>query len=426
MTAAASTQPPRTGRRQAPLPPGEVAPVVLPRLFDRTHLIRASRAVLSLPVWLQALAVYFVSRLVALGIMAMVVRTQPDSPWTTGTRTSLNDFLNFWDGGWYRRIAEEGYPSALPVYETGEIAQNQWAFYPLHPLIVRDISSLTGADFDAVAPVLSTVMAAAAAIVILVLFRSVTTHGRALMGLALVLFFPASPILSTAYAESLALLLQAVVLLLIVRRQYLWAIGPVFLLALSRPIGVAVAFFLLLHLISRFRRRDAEPYPLREVVTSWTLGVLSCVAALAHPIHAWIRTGSLTAYTDTEAAWHTGETHILTQWVTAGERWLGPLSVVGLLVLVVGMIALLVSPAGRTMGSTMQQFCWGYGIYLLLFFTPQTSTLRLLLPLFPLALALAVQRSWAARTFVLSAFTILQVVWVGWLWHFTPPGDLPP
>ena len=78
MTAAASTQPPRTGRRQAPLPPGEVAPVVLPRLFDRTHLIRASRAVLSLPVWLQALAVYFVSRLVALGIMAMVVRTQPD------------------------------------------------------------------------------------------------------------------------------------------------------------------------------------------------------------------------------------------------------------------------------------------------------------------------------------------------------------
>ncbi|WP_019160016.1 hypothetical protein [Brevibacterium senegalense] len=426
MTAAASMRAHRSGRREPPLPPGEVAPVVLPRLFDRTHLVRAARAVLTLPVWLQALAVYLVSRLMALGIMAMVVRTQPDSPWTTGTRTSLNDFLNFWDGGWYRRIAEEGYPTALPVYETGEIAQNQWAFYPLHPLMVRDLSALTGADFDTVAPVLSTVMAAAAAIVILILFRSVTTHGRALMGLALVLFFPASPILSTAYAESLALLLQAVVLLLIVRRQYLWAIGPVFLLALSRPIGVAVAFFLLIHLISRFRRRGTEPYPLREVLTSWTLGVLSCVAALAHPLHAWIRTGSLTAYTDTEAAWHTGETHILTQWVTAGERWLGPLSVVGLLVLVAGMIALLVSPAGRTMGSTMQQFCWGYGIYLLLFFTPQTSTLRLLLPLFPLALALAVSRSWAARTFVLSAFAVLQVVWVGWLWHFTPPGDLPP
>lgn len=408
------------------LPEGERAPVVLPGLFDRARLIRAARAVLALPVWLQALAVYLVSRLVSLGIMAMVVRTQPVAPWTTGAQTTLNDFLNFWDGGWYGRIAEEWYPTALPVYETGQIAQNQWAFYPLHPLLVRDLSMLTGADFYTIAPVLSTVLGGAAAVVILLLFREVTTHGRALTGLTLVLFFPASPILSTAYAESLTLFLQAIVLLLVLRRQYAWAIGPVFLLALSRPIGVAVAFFLLLHLISRFRRRRIEPYPTGQVVSSWTLGVLSCVAALAHPIHAWIRTGSLTAYTDTEAAWHTGETHILTQWVSAGERWLGMFAPVALLVLVVGMVALLVSPAGRTMGATMQQFCWGYGIYLLLFFTPQTSTLRLLLPLFPLALTLAASRSWAARAIALSAFTVLQIVWVGWLWHFTPPGDLPP
>lgn len=198
------------------------------------------------------------------------------------------------------------------------------------------------------------------------------------------------------------------------------------LLALSRPIGVAVSFFLLIHLIDRFRRRRTDPHPVGEAVAAWTLGVLSCVAALLHPLHAWIRTGSITAYTDTEAAWHTGETQILLQWVDAGERWLGPFSGLALVLLVGGMIALLVSPAGRTMGRTMQQFCWGYGIYLLLFFTPQTSTLRLLLPLFPLALALAASRSWAARAVVLGAFTVLQVVWVGWLWHFTPPADLPP
>ena len=53
------------------LPEGERAPVVLPGLFDRARLIRAARAVLALPVWLQALAVYLVSRLVSLGIMAV-------------------------------------------------------------------------------------------------------------------------------------------------------------------------------------------------------------------------------------------------------------------------------------------------------------------------------------------------------------------
>lgn len=402
------------------------APAVLPHLFDRARWEGAARAVLTLPVWLQALAVYLVSRLVSLGIMAMVVRTQPHSPWTRGTETSLNDFLNFWDGGWYERIAVHGYPSQLPVHETGQIAQNEWAFYPLFPLMARDITALTGAEFAVVAPVLSTVLGAMAAIVILVLFRSVTTHGAALTGLAFVLFFPASPILNTSYAESLTLLLQATVLLLVLRRQYVWAIVPVFFMDLSRPIGVAFAFFMLIHLISRFRRRNEEPYPLPQVVSSWTLGVLSCVAALIHPLHAWVRTGSLTAYTDTEAAWHTGQTHIFVQWVGAGERWLGPFSPVALVVLVAAMIALLVSPAGRTMGRTLQQFCCGYGIYLLLFFTPQTSTLRLFLPFFPLALALAATRSWAARAVVLVAFTVLQIVWVGWLWHFTPPGDLPP
>lgn len=404
----------------------ETAPAILPGLFDRSRLERAARTVLHLPVWLQAVLVFLVSRCVSLGIFAMVVRTQPSTGWTTGTNTSLTDFLNFWDAAWYRRIAVEGYPDVLPVGESGAVLQNQWAFYPLHPMLVRDLSAVTGAPYEAIAPALSTVLAGAAAIVILVLFRTVTTPGQALTGLAFVYFFPASPVLDTGYAESLTLLLQAFVLLLIVERRYLWAIAPLVLLALSRPIGVAVSFFLLIHLIDRFRRRRTDPHPVGEAVAAWTLGVLSCVAALLHPLHAWIRTGSITAYTDTEAAWHTGETQILLQWVDAGERWLGPFSGLALVLLVGGMIALLVSPAGRTMGRTMQQFCWGYGIYLLLFFTPQTSTLRLLLPLFPLALALAASRSWAARAVVLGAFTVLQVVWVGWLWHFTPPADLPP
>ncbi|WP_035280763.1 hypothetical protein [Brevibacterium album] len=400
--------------------------MVLPGLFSADRLGRAARAFLTLPSWLQALCVYFASRFVALGIMLAVVRTQPESPWSSGPVTTLNDFLNFWDGGWYRRIAEEGYPSPLPADESGRVYQNAWAFYPLFPWLVRAAGAVTGEGFEVLAPVLSTVFAGAAAVALLALFRLLVTPGRAVTALAFVFFFPASPVLSTAYAESLTLLLQALALLLVVQRRYWWALGAVVLMDLSRPVGVAFSFFMLIHLISRFRRRREEPYPLSQVISSWGLGVLSCLAALLHPIHAWLRTGSLTAYTDTEAAWHTGDTRIFVQWLDAGTRWLGPVGPTAVAVLIGAMVLLLVSPAGRSMGRTLQQYCWGYGIYLLLFFSPQTSTARLFLPFFPLALALAHSRSWGMRAVVLGAFTVLQFFWVGWLWHFTPPYDLPP
>ena len=162
------------------------------------------------------------------------------------------------------------------------------------------------------------------------------------------------------------------------------------------------------------------------MIRSWALGVLSCAAALIHPVHAWWATGSLTAYTDTEAAWHTGETTFVVQWVARSISLIGPLGPVLLVIVVAGMLALIFSPAGAHMGRTLQLFCLGYGLYLLIFFNPQTSTLRLLLPLFPLALTLSLVRSRGYRAAMLVAYILLQIVWVAYLWHFTPPADLPP
>jgi len=68
--------------------------------------------------------------------------------------------------------------------------------------------------------------------------------------------------------------------------------------------------------------------------------------------------------------------------------------------------------------------------YLLLFLHPQTSTFRMLLPLFPLALAAAVlSRSKAYRGTVIVMFVILQIVWIVWLWAWAQlpgGGDYPP
>ncbi|RBP66292.1 Gpi18-like mannosyltransferase [Brevibacterium sanguinis] len=401
--------------------------VLVPEAFDSSRLSRLAAGFLTLPLWVQALSVYLASRLVSIGIFAAVLRTQEPASWSSSpVTTTLGDFLNFWDGGWYARVAEEGYPSTLPLTEAGAVAENQWAFYPLHPAIVGDISALTGAGYGTVSPLVSTVAAGLASIVLLALFRRYVDPGQALTALAFVMVFPPAAVYSTGYAEALTLLLQALALFLIVERRYLLAIPVVFLMDLSRPVGVAFSFFLLLHLIDRFVRRRQDPYPAGEVVRSWTLGVLSCAAALVHPIHAWLATGSLTAYTDTEAAWHGGRSTYLVQWLAAANGLVGPFGPLLLFGLVAGMLALIFSPAGARMGRTLQLFCVGYGVYLLIFFTPQTSTLRLLLPLFPLALTLALARSRAYRAAVLIAFVLLQVVWVAYLWHFTPPADLPP
>ncbi|MDD0858971.1 hypothetical protein NHF46_17010 [Arthrobacter alpinus] len=77
------------------------------------------------------------------------------------------------------------------------------------------------------------------------------------------------------------------------------------------------------------------------------------------------------------------------------------------------------SQAVRRIGSDLQLWCGMYLLYLLAVLHPQSSTFRMLLPLFPLALAAAfISSSRAYRFTVLVMFSVLQIVWVVWLWQF--------
>ena len=82
------------------------------------------------------------------------------------------------------------------------------------------------------------------------------------------------------------------------------------------------------------------------------------------------------------------------------------------------------------LGTELRLWCACYMGYLLVFLHPQTSTFRMLLPLFPLALGAAlVSRSRAYRGTVMTMFVLLQIVWVVWLWAWAQlpgGGDYPP
>ena len=86
--------------------------------------------------------------------------------------------------------------------------------------------------------------------------------------------------------------------------------------------------------------------------------------------------------------------------------------------------------ARRVLAAPLNLWCLSYFAYLILFLNPQSSTFRLLLPLFPLVIVVAAaSRSRAYRWALLVAGACAQWGWVGWLWHWKQlpgGGDYPP
>lgn len=387
------------------------------------------------PWWAQSLVVWALSRIWAWAVFSTVGRQQGPGPWGDGALGYL-EFTGTWDSDWYERIAREGYPSSLPRDGAGQVQENAWAFYPVYPLVVRAVSAVTGAGWDVAASAVSLAASLGALLLVHRLFLRFARPATALWALAFVAFGPVSAVLQVPYAESLHLALLAGALLLVVRGNHLAAAPVVLLMCLTRPAGVPFAAALgITWLVRSVRRHRAGE--LRRAVDAadglLALAVFSCAAALAWPAIAWTVTGEPSAYTDTETAWRGGGGLVpVVPWFDASAGLFGPaLGLVAPVLLVAGAAALLRARAVRErLDLLVRTWLACYAVYLLLFLHPQTSTFRLLLPLFPLALPLAaVSDSRAYRVACVLFGAVLQLVWVGWLWHWKQlpgGGDYPP
>lgn len=378
------------------------------------------------------LAVFIASRVVTTTILLTYAAVQPANAWT-GRSPDYASFASIWDGRWYHLVATYGYPAELPVTTDGHVGENAWAFMPVYPAVVRAVMWLTTAPWNIAAVMVSVAAAAAAAVVFFELMRrALGRPDTALFAVAVLCFGPLSPVLQVAYAESLHLLLLAFALLLVLQRRYLLLIPVIVVMAFTRPTGLAFALFLVLHVAHRWWTRRQEPLGGRELAASATAAVVSGLAGLAWPAIAWAVTGSITAYTDTELAWrapYIGWQHLVpfTPWVQGANWWLGfPLGAI-VLVLVLGLfVAAMLSPWVRRLGVDLRLWVVSYGLYLLAVFFPQSSTFRLLLPMFPLAGALAVPRSRWWRAALLVVLIAGQIGWVHIAWwvdgaDWTPP-----
>jgi hypothetical protein len=104
--------------------------------------------------------------------------------------------------------------------------------------------------------------------------------------------------------------------------------------------------------------------------------------------------------------------------------WGGPLLVAAVLVVLVLWVS---APGARVIAGDLRAWVGCYAVYLLLVTDPFTPLPRLMLPLFPLGTLLAAASpARAYRLCLTAAFVAGQILWVVWLWRFSPPADWPP
>ena len=235
----------------------------------------------------------FSSMVVVLGVYfgRSFVRLSPLSIDPRGAPTLLDSFAIVWDGGWYRKILIEG-------YSFNPSGESTFAFFPAYPLLARAVGWVTrvGPDW---ALVLTSHACLVLALIVFYRYARLRTGDvtTAQLALASAVLVPTTFFFRVAYAESLLLLIGALVLLGIERR---WS-API-LAALvglgtaARPSGGALLFPLALFLIAR---RDDGRRPIARM--GWL--ALGCWGIVAFMVFAWISSGDPIAFVHAQSKW---------------------------------------------------------------------------------------------------------------------------
>ncbi|MCR2809768.1 MULTISPECIES: mannosyltransferase family protein [unclassified Microbacterium] len=349
-----------------------------------------------------------------------------------GPNATIGSFLLGWDAQWYWLIAVSGYPTELPLTESGVVSENQWAFMPVYPYLARIVGlpfealTWTGAPGWGVGAVFVSLVAGYLAC--LVLYRMLRMRIDATAATWAALFFAAGPLAAlfhVGYAESLFLLWLFLSLWLVQQRRFGWLYLLIPLMGFTRPGVLAFALFLGLYGIWRWLRRRHDALPRRQVVHIVALGLLAVVVGFSWQVFAAIATGRADAYLATELAWR--RTAVSAEgfipfggFLEGTAMWFGRIwnlgEATGYVVLAASVLAiaalLLFEPHVRRLGVETRLWTASYLVYLLAVFFPQSSIFRLLVPVSPLWGAIALPRSTAYRVAVLGACLVGQWWWI--------------
>ena len=376
------------------------------------------------PTLIRVAVIYLAARLVTTLMLALAAQLSGSAS-RFGADATVGSFVLGWDAQWYWLIALDGYPTDLPRTDSGEVAENSWAFMPVYAYLARGLGSLLG-SWGLAALFISLLAGFGAAVMLYFLLRERIGVTAATWAVAFFSCAPLAAMFQVGYAESLFLLLLFTALWLVVKRRYAWLLVLIPVMGYTRPGILAFALFLGLHGIWRWYRRRDEPLPVRQIILIIASGLLATAVGFSWQVIAAVVTGEPSAYLSTELAWRRN-------WLPAAAdnfvpfdgfiqasgfwfaRWGLPALVgpVVLVLLVAGFFAaLLWWQRVRVIGVDLRLWCASYLIYLLAVFFPQSSVFRLLVPLSPLWGAFAAPRSLIWRLVTLLGCLLGQWVWI--------------
>lgn len=224
-----------------------------------------------------ALAVHVVSRLVQLAVLAQGAGAQG---------TTLINRLSAWDGGWFIRIATEGYPDHLDLSApTLDQTTGGLAFFPAYPGLMRALSVLTEWPVEVSGVVITAIAAMLACAGIYALTVRLASIRVGIFAVALWSALPMSVVLSMVYSEALFTALAVWALVFLLKDNWLAAGALGFSAGLTRATGLGVGLAVVaaaLVLVVQLAPNAKKP--------SWKV-LVGCIMGLAGTPVWWLAAG---------------------------------------------------------------------------------------------------------------------------------------
>jgi hypothetical protein len=196
-----------------------------------------------------------------------------------------------YDGRWYLKIAQHGYPGRL--YQEGQ--GSRWAFFPGFPAAVRALSAVTRLSLPDAAVLAAFVFGLTSALAIWLAVREVFGARLADRAVLLYVFCPTAYVLSLAYTEGLFLTAAAGCLFALSRRYWITAALCACAAGLTRNSGIAVVLAVLVVALPAAWRGRAWRPALAAVIAP--LGLAAFMA------YGWVMVGTPVAFLSAERFW---------------------------------------------------------------------------------------------------------------------------
>jgi hypothetical protein len=167
-----------------------------------------------------------VSMLAALGLLRPLTHAWPFE-------------LGFWDGSWYLKAAEHGWPHTVPM-AGGQAAESTLAFFPGFPMLIRLVHFVLGTSWMASGALTAFVCQVFMVVAVWWLAADYWNPDSADRAILALCFFPGAFILALMYSEPLMIGLSALCLLYLRRQWWVPAGVAAGLAAATRPNAVAL------------------------------------------------------------------------------------------------------------------------------------------------------------------------------------------